>query len=312
MKKIIIASILLCSSLFSASIQLKSGWNLVGINSNDVASSLQNNPDILRATGGGLGLGAGFTYNSNRPDNAEGNFIENQGYWILTDKDTTLTFNEVPSSVNSVTLYIGWNLIHFLSTVEASALVNYPQILRATGGGVGDGAGFTYNSNRPNNAEGTSLSYQGYWVLVDSQFDMQFNVFNYRAWGIGGSDATSKLTTRINGRTYTIFAYSTENIDSNDVALQNGNFSIFEGTLLSKSFSNIKLSGYYNTKHIVLKVFKSANTFDETTFVATSDSKVASADYIDVGNIALSNVDDFRPIAPIDSNIELPPVAPSF
>jgi hypothetical protein len=267
MKKIIIASILLCSSLFSATLQLKAGWNLIGLNSNDAASLLVNNQDILRATGGGLGEGAGLTYNKNRPDRAEGNFIANQGYWILSDKDTTLTFNEALTSLNSVTLYTGWNLIRFLSPIEAGDLVNYSQILRSTGGGLGAGAGFTYNKNRPDRAEGISLSDQGYWVLVDSQFDMQFNVFNYRAWGVGGSEITSKASLRANGVSYTIFAYSTENIEQSDNAAHNGNFTIFEGTLSGKFFSNIKLSGAYSAKPIVLKVFKSIDTFDEITFL---------------------------------------------
>jgi hypothetical protein len=31
-----------------------------------------------------------------------------------------------------------------------------------------------------------------------------------------------------------------------------------------------------------------------------------------MGNIELSNVEDFRPITAVDANIELPPIAPSF
>ena len=310
MKKIILL-ILLSFSLFASSIQLKTGWNLIGILSNDAASSLANNPDVLIATGGGVGGGGSFSYDKNYQQYAYGNFIVGQGYWVKVQKDTNLTYNELASIPSKITLKEGWNLIHFLSPVAASDLANYPQILIATGGGVGGGGSFSYDKNYQQYAYGTSLDSQGYWVKADSQFDMQFNVFNYRAWGVGGDDVSSRSQIRINGVSYTIFAYSTLDIAQSG-ASTSGTYTAFVGTFLNKSFPQVKISEDYLDKQIVLKVFKSFTVFDSTTLLLSTQSITASGGFKDVGNIALDNPDDYRPITANDSSIELPPLAPSF
>lgn len=53
---------ILTFSLTASEIQLKSGWNLIGINSTDSVTILTSNPNIQKAAGGGVGGGGDFRF----------------------------------------------------------------------------------------------------------------------------------------------------------------------------------------------------------------------------------------------------------
>ena len=207
MKKIFLGFILFVSTIYADTINLKTGWNLIGIPSSLSASSLSSNSNILSATGGGVGGGANFTYNKQYSQYASGNFILGQGYWIKVDADTTLDYVK-ENTPSSILLKTGWNLIHPINTLVATELSQYPQILSATGGGVGGGANFTYNKQYSQYASGETILGQGYWIKVSEDLTLEFSGFDYRAWGVGGDDINSMATIRINGIEYSILVYS--------------------------------------------------------------------------------------------------------
>lgn len=312
MKKLILGLSLVCSLSFSDTVELKKGWNLIGVSSNLLSSSLVNNTHILSATGGGVGGGANFTYNKEYSQYASGNFILGQGYWIKVDSDTTLEYTKASNIPSSVMLKKGWNLIHPLDTLLATDLIQHTEILSATGGGVGGGANFTYNKEYSQYASGETLSGQGYWLKVSDDMELVFTGYDYRAWGVGGDDINSMASIRINGIEYSVLVYSKLEIEQSN-SDNSGNYTSFLGTIFDKTPSQIKISGDYENKEVKFKLFSSDTVFDDTTLVAQTDTFLANNSYVDYGNITFVNPNDYSVPQPTDTNQDLlPPVSPTF
>lgn len=306
MKKLFLCMALLISSLFADTLVLKSGWNLIGIPSSDTASILSNNTQIEKATGGGVGNTNSFVYLKSI-NYSRGNFLLGNAYWIKVLSDTTIDYTKA-STPNKISLKSGWNLVYPFNTILASDFSGYPEIEKATGGGVGNTNSFVYLKSI-NYSRGESLPNQGYWVKATADFDMIFSSFDYRAWGIAGDDISSKASLRVNGIDYTVFAYST--LDVSDVS-QSPDFTFIQATALGKTIPAIQISSDYNTHEVKLKIFESQDTFDNTTLIVESDVLVANNDVLNFGNIVFDNPNDYSVPMPTDTNIAMPPSSPTF
>ena len=307
MKKLFLMIMTCANFLWAETLILKEGWNLIGIPSTDSVTILETNSEIEKATGGGVGNTNSFVYL--KDSFSRGSFLLGQAYWIKSSSDTSL---EYTSSItpSSITLSEGWNLIYPFSTISAESLADYPEIEKATGGGVGNTNSFVYLKDVF--SRGETLENQGYWIKASSSFDMIFEMFDYRAWGIGGDDISSKANIRINGIPYTVFIYSTLDILQSN-ASSSGDFTLFTGSSLGKTVPAIQINADYTDQNVKLKFFASDSVFDDTTLVYESDPLVANASLVEYGNLVFANPDDYSVPQPTDSNPELlPPASPTF
>ncbi|MDB2562103.1 hypothetical protein N9X61_00715 [Sulfurimonas sp.] len=310
---IISSLVLLSMALTSSEVALKTGWNLIGIDSTDSVNILTTNQNITRAAGGGIGGGGDFNYNKQYSQYAQGSMKLGQGYWIKSDADTSLTYTKV-SSASSIDLKIGWNLINTCVEINAADIINdYPAVTRAAGGGIGGGGDFNYNKQYAQYAQGTTKVGQGYWFKVDQDMTITCaSPYEFRAWGIGGDEINSRLIVMVNGVNYTLAAYSKLDILSTDASTA-GDSTTFVGSLNGKNTVGIfKISSDYHTHDVAIKVFKGDNNITDENLVTVSDPLIASNGAYLNYNIIIENPDDFRPIAPTDTSIAMPPVAPSF
>lgn len=311
--KILLPLVLLSLTLNAAEVELKQGWNLIGIDSTDSVSILNENSSILEATGGGIGGGGDLNYDKEYSQYAEGVMKLGQGYWVKTDADTTLTYTKASLSTPSIELKTGWNLINPCVEIDSKNVLNdYPNVEEATGGGMGGGGNFDYNKEYSQYAEGVTIVDQGYWFKVTEPFSIACrSPYDFRAWGVGGDGVNSQLTTMLNGVNYTLVAFSKLNIASNE-ASTSGERTTFAGTLNTKDTSRtFRISSDYNTHDVVVKVFNNDNNFSNENLVATSDALIANNSLVNYA-INIQNPDDYRPIEPTDTNIEMPPAAPVF
>jgi len=304
--KFLIALLILCTTVFSETIQLKEGWNLIGIPSEDSATIFESNSDIELVTGGGA-AGSSMFYMPNISSN--GNFVLGQGYWIKASNDTTLSYTKKTTLPSTIQLFEGWNLIYPFTEMSISDFASHPEITLALGGGVGNTNSFFYMPGLSGSA--VTLPNQGYWVKVSSNIVLTFKMYDYRAWGVGGDTLNSKANIRVNGVTYTVFAYSMLDIEQSN-ANTGGNVVVVTGDLNGKSFNALALSEDYIDQNLQLKVFESDTLFDETTFVSQSDVKLVSNNQVDFSNLTFNNPNDYSVPVPTDTSIEMPPASPVF
>jgi len=94
-----------------------------------------------------------------------------QGYWIQTDADTSLSYTKSTQTLSSIELKEGWNLINSCIEIDATnILTEYPNVIKAAGGGVGGGGDFRYDREFAKYAKGITKVSQGYWFKVDQPF----------------------------------------------------------------------------------------------------------------------------------------------
>ncbi len=303
----ILLAFVFVSSLNAESLTLKQGWNLIGIASKISASDLQSNPSIEKVVTGGR-TSTTFIYDK-AASFSLGTMSLGQGYWVYVNADTTLEYTKELTLPSIISLKSGWNLVHLFEELDSSTMSNYADINKVVTGGVSSDT-FIYDRSA-SFALGTMKLGQGYWINVDNDMEFVFNRFTFRAWDIGGDTQTSKSVFRLNGVDYTMFAFSSLNIEEQN-ANTSGGSSILRGTVMDKSVPIIQVNDDYTNKTVALKVFKSNTVFDETTLITQSGSIVASTGVVDYPNITFSNPDDFRPLEPSDTNIEMPPSAPVF
>ena len=71
-------------------VDLKKGWNLIGVDSTDPVTILTTNPYVLKAAGGGVGGGGDFRYDRKYAKYAKGITKDGQGYWFKVDEEFSL------------------------------------------------------------------------------------------------------------------------------------------------------------------------------------------------------------------------------
>lgn len=310
MKKSFLLMLCCISFLFSDEITLKPGWNLVGIPSEDSASVLTNILNISKSTGGGVGNSNNFVYLKDL-NFSRGDFLLGQGYWIKLEGNDNKVFEytKVTDIPSQLVLKSGWNLVYPFRTLKASDLSKYPEIEKATGGGVGNTNNFVY-LKEINFSRGESLEGQGYWIKVADEVDeviLNFIDFDYRVWGIGGDSSSSMSTLRVNGIPYTIFIYSTHNVEQSNSSIS-GEFTLFKGSINNKDVPILQINDDYLNKDVKIKIF------NENTIVSQSNIFIPNNGVIDYENIIIENKDDFSvPFLKDNLKNELtPPLSPTF
>lgn len=135
------------------------------------------------------------------------------------------------------------------------------------------------------------------------------NHYIYKAVAPSSEPDAAQTTVMINGRYYTVIPYSFTTIQKSNANINSININ---ATLRGRSFNTLKIAdNYLNTKTLI-KVYEGKDRFDFSTLVGDSGITTLASNQIDVGNIELTRINDFRPIAPKDKNIEMPPAAPQF
>ena len=133
--------------------------------------------------------------------------------------------------------------------------------------------------------------------------------YKYHAIAPSTDLTASQVTVMINGRNYTVIPYSfsevaQSNADSSGISIN--------GSVRGKDFSTLKIANNYVGTKTLVKVYEGKTLFDFTTLVGDSGITALASNSINIGNVAVSRINDFQPIEPNDRNIELPPVAPEF
>ncbi len=131
----------------------------------------------------------------------------------------------------------------------------------------------------------------------------------YEAVAPSSEPTASKISTMINGRYYTLIPYSFASVDESNA---NINSIDLNGILRGRAFETLKIADNYASTKTLIRAYEGKTTFDGTTLVGNTEIVALASNQVDVGNIEVTRVDDFRPIQPIDTNIEMPPVAPGF
>jgi|GEM_PF-5059081 len=105
-------------------------------------------------------------------------------------------------------------------------------------------------------------------VLISFSYanSSSFEEFAFRAWGVGGDKIASKVTFTFKDENYTAIPYSTKDISFLN-ASTSGNFYLLIGKLNDKDITPIQLSSDYINSDIVVKIFKSKDVFNSSTFV---------------------------------------------
>ena len=112
----------------------------------------------------------------------------------------------------------------------------------------------------------------------------------------------------INGRYYTVVPYSFVSIDPTNAQLEGIKLNV---KLQNRDFGSIEVAKNYENSKILMKIYASQDKFDVTTLVATTALILLDQDKVDIGNITLAHMDDYKVPQPNDT-IELPPMAPEF
>lgn len=103
--------------------------------------------------------------------------------------------------------------------------------------------------------------------------------FEYRAYDIGGNEIAAKSVIKIKGEEYTLLPFSTLDLKKDEINLD-GDFILLFAKINGKKIEPIKLASNYKSQTIVVKIFKSSNKFDDSTFITKSEEIYIDADLV--------------------------------
>jgi hypothetical protein len=121
---------------------------------------------------------------------------------------------------------------------------------------------------------------------------------------------TSHQFIMLNGVYYTLVPYTNSNISESDIVTSDA--ITLQGKFYKRTLPAIKIAKNYEHSKIVIKIYRGKNILSDRTLVAESALLNINGTNISFNNIVANKIDDYRPIAPTDTHIELPPVAPEF
>jgi hypothetical protein len=134
--------------------------------------------------------------------------------------------------------------------------------------------------------------------------------FEQKTYGLNGLSSNTLKTFRRNGVTYTLKSYS--NLIVNDTYINSDTKSYqIQGTVNIMDIKPLKLSSDYKGQEIVLKLFRSDTTFDDTTFVEAKKITLNSSK-IPFENFDLSEEESLRPPKVNIPDIESMPMPVGF
>jgi hypothetical protein len=110
----LVVSALLCGNLYGLDINLKKGWNAVGISSEgtfQISDSIDTKEIDLVVTYDEVGYPI-FYYPGKKPKyNGFDSFKEGKGYWVKATEDTEITIGDTPISLSKISFSAGWNMV---------------------------------------------------------------------------------------------------------------------------------------------------------------------------------------------------------
>ena len=261
MKKIILLIVLLCSTLMSTELPLKSGWNLVGIDSPLTLDELKTQLGVENLL---VIQGPDKVYKKEHVDANLSNlndfvaFEQKKGYWVKLDQNATLTYNLLEQHQNSETLTLreGWNLIAPSKKLSLEALLNKigrENLL------VVQGEDKTYQKryidegfSAANDLDMLELG-KGYWVKVAQAKDVEL-IFNVDKPAIDNKNVVLVKDFLLNNITYTLKVFAnttpTSETSTSTIALLGTINGVNTGALLKLN------SNYTSGSAFVVKVYK--------------------------------------------------------
>ncbi len=188
MNKLYIFIVSLLFTLYSnasTSIQLKSGWNLVGVNdivSLDEIKKQVNTDNLLNIQGDGTTYQKAYVDAGYSNLNNFQQFEPGKGFWLRVQEPATLQYNEKKFTGQVIkNLKAGWNLISplkELTLLQIKEKVGETNLLNIQGDGT------TYQKayvdagySNLNNFEKFELS-KGYWIRVQNSIDLLYEFIN--------------------------------------------------------------------------------------------------------------------------------------
>lgn len=279
--------VLLCSTLMSTELPLKSGWNLVGIDApltlDEIKTQLGTNNLLVIQGPKKVYKKAHVDANLNNLNDFTA-FEKNKGYWVKLEHNATLTYTPVAQHQNSETLTLkeGWNLISPTKKLSLKALLNKigrENLL------VVQGEDRTYQKryidegfSAANDLDILELG-KGYWVKVAQAKDVEL-IFNVDKPAIDNRGVVVVKDFIVNSITYTLKVFAnttpTSETSTSTIALLGNINGVNTGALL-------KLNSNYTTgTAFVVKVYKA----DEE--VGSSLEVKYSSSAIDFGNITFN------------------------
>ncbi|WP_457598339.1 hypothetical protein [Hydrogenimonas sp.] len=132
--------------------------------------------------------------------------------------------------------------------------------------------------------------------------------YRYFAAAPQSAPAASVKTLMVNGRYYTLRPFSYLNIDENDA---NPDAIDINGSFRGRDFT-LKIADNYIGTKILVRAFEGKTLLDVTSPVAETEMTELASTSVYVGDIVALRLDDFKPIEPTDTSIQMPPAAPEF
>ena len=288
MKKILIGLTLLFNFSFAETLDLQSGWNLVGINAPLSIDELKTQIGVDNLL---VVQGPNKTYQKKYVDentpflNDFQNFEIGKGYWIKIVSEGVLNYTEPEntSSTYELSLKKGWNLINApvdLTLSELISQIGESNLL------VVQGSDSTYQrsyvqsgNNHLNDFKALSLN-GGYWIKVASDINLEF-IFNVDKLAIDNSGQVLVSNMEFNNTNYTVKVYS--NVEPTNVT-SSSTIAISGVINTVNTASTFKLnSNYAIASNFIVKVFNAQNEK-----VAQSNNIKYLTSPIDFGNITFT------------------------
>ncbi|CAA6805911.1 MAG: Unknown protein [uncultured Sulfurovum sp.] len=264
MKKIFIGLAFLLNFSFSGTLELQSGWNLVGINAPLTIEELktQIGEDNLLIVQGESKTYQKEYIDDNTPElNDFTAFEEGKGYWLEIESNATLMYPEIVNNESSYvrTLTEGWNLLNApvgLTISELIRQIGEENLLVIQGSEQTYQRSYSVGGNAHLNDLDTLSIEGGYWIKVASSVNLEF-VFNMDQLALNNLGETLVSTMEFNSSVYTLKVYT--NVVPNDV-ISLGSIALFGTVNDVDTASTFKLNSNYEVgTDFIVKVYNAQN-----------------------------------------------------
>lgn len=285
MKKILIGLTFIFSFSFAETLNLTSGWNLVGINAPLSIDELktQVGEDNLLVVQGPV-----KTYQKQYVD-ADTSFLNDferfevgKGYWVKVLNPVGLSYNEPINDTSNYLLSLeeGWNLINAPAALTLSELITqigHENLLVVQGSGDTYQKSYVESGNTQLNDFEVFSTNSGYWIQVASAINIEF-VFNIDTLAVDNSGQALVSNMDFNNTTYSVRVYT--NIEPSSEISQST--LAISGTINGENTgATFKLNSSYPLEtHFSVHVYNAQNEL-----LAKSDNVKYLTSPIDFGSI---------------------------
>ncbi len=326
--KLLFTSTLLLSTLLSAqTIDILNGWQLLGakndINVTEFDNSCVNYIWKYDTTNAATPQWQLHIQNSSENHGYPQitSIKPGEGFWVKGNASCNITLSSTTTVVaEEIDIIKGWQLLGAIQDISVSKFdgcVDFVWTYHESFSPqwqlhIANGQNIDYNTSLISPLTSNINAGDGFWIRGNSSCSIDMTQspvstsYDYRAWGKDGDTQNSQLTVMVNGVYYTLVAYSNLNIAQSN-ASTNANVTFFNGKLNSKNITEIfSISNDYTNKNVIIKVLNANGSVVQQTQPINVNTTFMSYD------ITVQNVDDYRPIQPTDTNIEMPPATPIF